>query len=447
MAPKAESPDVIWGGRTDSQRHQVVIIGGGFGGLYAARSLARTAAAVTLLDRRNFHLFQPLLYQVATGGLSPSNISSPLREVLRGKKRVRVLLGDVVDVDVAQRQAVLADGDTVAYDTLIVATGVSHDYFGNDGWGANAPGLKTMEDALEMRRKVLYAFEAAERELDPKRRRAWLTFVVVGAGPTGVELAGALGELANDTLKHEFRAIDPAESQILLVEAGDRVLPSFPEDLSAKALKSLERLGVTTRLQSYVTDVQSDAVTIETATREIIIPTRCVLWAAGVKASPLGQILRRSAGAEVDKAGRVLVNPDLTVPNHPEIMVIGDLANFSHQTGSPLPGVAPVAMQQGRYAAKRIGNQLRGRETAPFRYADKGTLATIGRSAAVADFGKLRFSGWLAWVLWLSIHLVFLLQFRNRVLVVLQWAWSYFTRNRSTRLIVERSGSSNSNQR
>ncbi len=445
MVPRAESPDVIWGGRTDSRRHRVVIVGGGFGGLYAARSLARSPTAVTLLDRRNFHLFQPLLYQVATGGLSPSNISSPLREVLRGKQRVRVLMGDVVDVDVAQRQVVLADGDTVAYDTLIVATGVSHDYFGNDAWRQSAPGLKTMEDALEMRRKVLYAFEAAERERDPTRRRAWLNFVVVGAGPTGVELAGALGELANDTLKHEFRAIDPAESQIILLEGGDRILPNFPADLSAKALKALERLGVTLRLQSYVTDDRPDAVTIETATREVIIPTRCVLWAAGVKASPLGQVLHRSAGAELDKIGRVSVNPDLTVPNHPEIMVIGDLANFSHQTGSPLPGVAPVAMQQGRYAAKRIRNQMQGRETSPFRYVDKGTLATIGRSAAVADFGKLRFSGWFAWVLWLFIHLLFLIQFRNRVLVVFQWAWSYLTRNRSTRLIVEHRGSSDSN--
>ncbi len=445
VARQAESPDVIWGGRTDARRHRVVIVGGGFGGLYAARSLARSPTAVTLLDRRNFHLFQPLLYQVATGGLSPSNISTPLREVLRGKQRVRVLMGDVVDVDVAQRQVVLADGDTVAYDTLIVATGVSHDYFGNEAWRQSAPGLKTMEDALEMRRKVLYAFEAAERERDPTRRRAWLNFVVVGAGPTGVELAGALGELANDTLKHEFRAIDPAESQIILLEAGDRVLPNFPADLSAKALKALERLGVTLRLQSYVTDVRPDAVTIETATREVIIPTRCVLWAAGVKASPLGQVLHRSAGAELDKIGRVSVNPDLTVPNHPEIMVIGDLANFSHQTGSPLPGVAPVAMQQGRYAAKRIRNQMQGRETSPFRYVDRGTLATIGRSAAVADFGKLRFSGWLAWVLWLFIHLLFLIQFRNRVLVVFQWAWSYLTRNRSTRLIVEHRGSSDSN--
>lgn len=445
MAREENPSDVIWGGRTDARRHRVVIVGGGFGGLYAARSLARSPTAVTLLDRRNFHLFQPLLYQVATGGLSPSNISSPLREVLRGKQRVRVLMGDVVDVDVAQRQVVLADGDTVAYDTLIVATGVSHDYFGNEAWRQSAPGLKTMEDALEMRRKVLYAFEAAERERDPTRRRAWLNFVVVGAGPTGVELAGALGELANDTLKHEFRAIDPAESQIILLEGGDRILPNFPADLSAKALKALERLGVTLRLQSYVTDVRPDAVTIETATREVTIPTRCVLWAAGVKASPLGQVLHRSAGAELDKIGRVSVNPDLTVPNHPEIMVIGDLANFSHQTGSPLPGVAPVAMQQGRYAAKRIRNQMQGRETSPFRYVDKGTLATIGRSAAVADFGKLRFSGWFAWVLWLFIHLLFLIQFRNRVLVVFQWAWSYLTRNRSTRLIVEHRGSSDSN--
>ena len=417
-------------------RHRVVIIGGGFGGLYAARSLARSEVAVTLLDRCNFHLFQPLLYQVATGGLSPSNISSPIREVLRGKRSVRVLLAQATDVRPEEGQVVLAEGDVVEYDTLIVATGVRHHYFGREGWRIHAPGLKTMEDALEMRRKVLYAFEAAEREPDPDRRLAWLNFVVVGAGPTGVELAGALGELASDTLRHEFHSIDPAESRIVLVEGGDRVLPGYPPELSARAARSLRRLGVTTRLNSLVTDVRRDAITIEKGSETYVVPTRCVLWAAGVRASPLGRIIAERTGAPVDGAGRVRVNPDLTVPHHPEIMVIGDLAYFSHQTGNPLPGVAPVAMQQGRYAAKLIRDRLAKRRTPPFRYFDKGSLATIGRSAAVADFGRLRFSGWIAWVLWLFVHLLFLIQFRNRVLVMIQWAWSYVTRNRSTRLIV-----------
>jgi NADH dehydrogenase len=383
--------------------HRVVIVGGGFGGLYAAKKLARVDVNVTLLDRRNFHVFQPLLYQVATGGLSPSNID---------------------------------------YDSLIVAAGASHHYFGHDGWREHAPGLKTMEDAIDMRRRILYAFEAAEREPDPQRRRAWLNFVVVGAGPTGVELAGALGELANDTLKHEFRAIDPADANVVLVEGTDRVLPSYPADLSAKAFRSLRRLGVTVRVGSYVTAVQAQSITIESHGERFVVPTRCVLWAAGVQASPLAQLVAEQTGAEQDSAGRIFVNPDLSVGEHDEIMVIGDMAHFAHQPGGPtpgeagpLPGVAPVAMQQGRYAAKRIAARLQSRPSPPFRYVNKGNLATIGRSAAVADFGRLRFSGFPAWALWLSIHLLFLIEFRNRILVTIQWGWSYFTRNRGTRLI------------
>ena len=415
--------------------HRVVIIGGGFGGLYAAQKLKRADVDVTLLDRRNFHVFQPLLYQVATGGLSPGNLSSPLRQVLRYQRNARVLLAEVVDLDVAARRVVLAEGDLVEYDSLIVAAGASHHYFGHDGWQDHAPGLKTIEDAIEMRRRILYAFEAAERETDPDRRRAWLNFVVVGAGPTGVELAGALGELANDTLKHEFRAIDPADANIVLVEGTDRVLPTYPADLSAKARRSLRRLGVTVRLGSYVTDVKPEAITIESRSGLFVVPTRCVLWAAGVQASPLAKLVAGQTGGEQDAAGRILVNPDLSVADHSEIVVIGDMAHFAHQPGTPLPGVAPVAMQQGRYAAKRIANQLAGRSSTPFEYIDRGSLATIGRSAAVADFGRLRFSGFSAWVLWLSIHLLFLIEFRNRILVTIQWAWSYFTRNRGTRLI------------
>ena len=429
--------------------HRVVIVGGGFGGLYAAKKLKRINVNVTLLDRRNFHVFQPLLYQVATGGLSPSNISSPLRQVLRYQRNTRVLLAEVVALDAATRRVTLAEGDQVDYDSLIVAAGASHHYFGHDGWQQHAPGLKTMEDAIEMRRRILYAFEVAERERDPERRRAWLNFVVVGAGPTGVELAGALGELANDTLKHEFRSIDPADANIVLVEGTDRVLPSYPADLSAKALRSLRRLGVTVRLDSYVTDVRPDVITIESHSDLFVVPTRCVLWAAGVQASPLAQLVAEQTGAERDSAGRILVNPDLSVADHGEIMVIGDMAHFAHQAGGPtpgvagptpgvagpLPGVSPVAIQQGRYAARRIADRLQGRTSPPFRYVDRGSLATIGRSAAVADFGRLRFSGFFAWVLWLSIHLLFLIEFRNRILVTIQWAWSYFTRNRGTRLI------------
>ncbi len=426
----------------ESGRHRVVIIGGGFGGLYAAQSLKRAKIDVTLLDRRNFHLFQPLLYQVATGGLSPGDISSPLRRVLRRQRGARVLLAEVVDLDVRARTVVIADNRTVPYDTLIVAAGASHHYFGHEGWHAHAPGLKTLEDATEIRRRILFAFEAAEQEGDTQRRRAWLNFVVVGAGPTGVELAGALGELANDTLKHDFRSIDPTEAKIVLVEGTDRVLPGYPESLSAKALRSLDRLGVTTQLNSVVTDVQSDCVVIESGGRSERFDTRCVLWAAGVQASRLGQVIARETGAKLDDAGRVFVATDLTVAGHPEIFVIGDMANFSHRTGVALPGVCPVAMQQGRYVARGIVRRLAGRELAPFKYLDRGSLATIGRSAAVADFGMLRFAGFPAWLLWLFVHILFLIEFENRVLVATQWAWNYFTRNRGARLIVGRRGES-----
>jgi NADH dehydrogenase len=415
-------------------KHRVVIIGGGFGGLYAARELGRAPVQVTLLDRRNFHLFQPLLYQVATGGLSPANIAAPLRSLLRGHKNTEVLLAEVVDIDAAGRRVRLSDGE-VPYDTLIVAAGARHHYFGHDEWEAVAPGLKTVEDALEMRRRILLAFEAAEREADPQRVRAWLTFVIVGAGPTGVELAGTVGEMAHHTLRHDFRAIDTRQAQILLLEGTDRVLPTYPPDLSARAAAALDRLGVTVRTGTLVTEVRPDGVTARCGSQVERIATHTVLWGAGVDASPLGKALARATGVALDRAGRVMVGPDCAVPGHPEIFVIGDLAHFRDAAGRPLPGVAQVAMQQGRYVARLIGARLRSKALAPFRYHDYGSMATIGRAAAVADFGRLRFNGYLAWLAWLFVHLINLVQFDNRLLVLVQWGWNYFTRNRSARLI------------
>jgi NADH dehydrogenase len=414
--------------------HHVVIVGGGFGGLYAAKSLKRAPVRVTLLDRRNFHLFQPLLYQVATGGLSPANIAAPLRAVLKRQRDTRVLLAEAIDIDLAQRQVRLSDGE-IGYDTLIVATGARHHYFGHPEWESAAPGLKTIEDATEIRRRVLLAYEMAEREADPALRRALLTFVVVGAGPTGVELAGTLAELARHTLRQDFRDIDPSTAQIILLEAADRVLPPYPPRLSAKASQALVRLGVTVRTHAVVTDVQAEAVTVRTGDATEIVPCRTVLWAAGVQASPLGAILARATGAALDRAGRITVQLDLSLPGHPEIFVIGDLANFPHQGGKPLPGVAPVAMQQGQYVARLIEARLRGQTLPPFRYRDYGNMATIGRNAAVADFGWLRLSGYLAWLAWLFIHVLKLIEFENRILVLFQWAWNYLTRNRSARLI------------
>jgi NADH dehydrogenase len=414
--------------------HRVVIVGGGFGGLYAAKSLGRAPVSLTLLDRRNFHLFQPLLYQVATGALSPGEIASPLRHVLRKQRNTEVLLGEVVDLDVETRRVILRDGE-VLYDDLIIATGATHHYFGHDQWERLAPGLKTIEDATTIRRRVLLAFEQAERETDPEKRHAYLHFVIVGGGPTGVELAGALGEIANDTLRHDFRQINPAEARIFLVEGEDRMLPPFPRDLSAKAEKQLVALGVKPLTGAMVTNIDEEGVTVMAGGKEEHIPARTVLWAAGVKASGLGKVLADRAGAPLDKAGRVLVEPDLSVPGHPEIHVIGDLANFAHQGGKTLPGVAPVAMQQGRYVARLIVKKLGGETVAPFHYFNKGNLATIGRNRAVAEFGKLHLSGFPAWFVWVFVHLMYLVEFENRLLVLVEWVYNYITRNRGARLI------------
>ena len=408
--------------------------------MYAARRLGSAPVSLTLIDRRNFHLFQPLLYQVATGALSPGEIASPLRAVLRKQRNTEVIMGEVRDIDVANRRLILADAE-VPYDDLIIATGATHFYFGNDQWEPLAPGLKTIEDATAIRSRLLAAFEYAEREPDAAKRRAWLTFVIAGAGPTGVELAGALGEIANDTLRHDFRHINPAEAQILLVEGESRVLPLFPPDLSAKAEKQLLALGVRSKTNARVTNIQEGSVTLLCGGlcggREEQIATHTVLWAAGVRASGLGKVLADRAGAPLDRAGRVIVSPDLTVPGHPEIHVIGDLACFTHQTGKPLPGVAPVAMQQGRYVANAIRNKLAGKTAPPFRYFNKGNLATIGRNKAVAEFGKLHVAGFAAWFLWVFVHLMYLVEFENRMLVFVQWVYDYFTRNRGARLITK----------
>lgn len=424
-----------------SDRHKVVIVGGGFGGLYAARSLKGAPVEVTLIDRHNYHLFQPLLYQVATGALSPANIAAPLRSILKRQKNVRVLMGEVVDFDPTNQRVILRDGH-IEYDTLIVATGCGHNYFGHDQWKKAAPGLKGIADATEIRGRILSAFEHAEREPDAAQRRSWLTFVVIGAGPTGVELAGALAEIARHTLRHDFRDINPADARIILVDAADRVLPTYPPELSGKALESLERLGVAVRCGVMVSDIRPDGVTLHKAGESQTIAARTTLWAAGVKASPLGASLSKATGAELDSMGRVIVEPQLTVRSHPRIFVIGDLAHCKDPSGKPLPGIAPVAMQQGRYVAQVIKARAkppppprRGWAPAPFRYRHHGSMATIGRAAAVADLGAIRFSGYLAWLIWLFFHLMYIVEFENRVLIFVQWAWNYFTRNRSARLI------------
>jgi NADH dehydrogenase len=420
----------------NSHAHRVLILGGGFGGLAAAQALRRVPVQVTLLDRRNFHLFQPLLYQVATGGLSPANIAAPLRSILRRQRNIQVLLAEATDIDVAERAVVTSVG-RLTYDTLIVAVGVRHSYFGHDDWEAFAPGLKTLEDATTMRRRILQAFEAAEATDDVAVRRAWLTFVVVGAGPTGVELAGALGELAHHTLRGDFRRIDPASARIVLLEGTERVLPAYPPDLSAKAQRALARLGVEVLTGAKVTWVAPDHVCFERGGATQTLITRTVLWGAGVQASPLGRLLAERTGAELDRVGRVVVEPNLTLKGHPELLVIGDLAHCRDREGRPLPGVAPVAMQQGRYVARWIADRLAGRSTPPFAYHDRGSMATIGRGAAVADLGWVRLSGYPAWLAWLFIHLAFLIGFHNRLLVMIQWAWCYVTRNRAARLITK----------
>ncbi|HEU0192809.1 MAG TPA: NAD(P)/FAD-dependent oxidoreductase [Gaiellales bacterium] len=425
--------------------HRVIVIGGGFGGLMAVRGLRRAPVEVVLVDRENFHLFQPLVYQVATGGLTTAEVATPLRRILRHQRNVRVVLGEVSGVDLARREVTvdsLPNGDSGAvlpYDALIVAGGSRYSYFGHDEWREHAPELKSLAGALDIRERILGAFEAAEVEPDPERRRTWLTFVVVGAGPTGVEMAGQIGELAHDVLRRDFRAADTAAARVLLVEASDRVLPAFPETLSMRAAHALERIGVTPLVGHTVVDVSGDAVSIQAPSGEIErVPARTAVWAAGVTASELATTLADGAGLEVDRAGRVPVEPDLTLPGHPEVFALGDMVSVRSEGGEPLalPGVAPVAMQQGRFAARTIRKRLAGRPTESFRYVDKGDLATIGRSQAVANIKGIHLSGFIAWLTWLVVHIAYLTGLENRYLVLVRWTTSFFSRSRGARLIV-----------
>ena len=406
---------------------QVVIIGGGFAGLDAARRLRNVPCEVTIVDRHNHHVFQPLLYQVAAAGLSPGDIASPIRWILRKQQRLRVLLARVDRIDRSTRTVVLDRGEQLPYDFLIVCAGATHSYFGHDEWSGIAPGLKTLDDALWLRRQMLLAFEEAERESSQERQRFLLTFVIIGGGPTGVELAGALAEIARHALRREFDNVDPARARILLIEAGPTILPSFPESLRASAQRALERLGVEVRLGSAVTNVTEGAVFLG----DERIEAHTIMWAAGVAAESIA----RDLGPHLDRAGRVIVNADLSVQGHPEVFVAGDMASFSHQTGKPLPGVAQVAKQEGARAAGNVARLIAGQPTQPFRYRDPGNMATIGRNAAIADFGFLRVSGYLGWLLWLFVHILFLIGFRNRLSVMLQWAAAYLTFQRSVRLI------------
>lgn len=417
--------------------HKVVILGGGFGGLYTAKTLGRANdVEVTLVDRRNFHLFQPLLYQVATGELSPADVAFPLRAILNDHRNTRVIMSEAVDIEPQARHLVLADGARESYDTLVVATGARNHYFGNDGWAEYAPGLKSLEEATRIRHKILYAFEAAEQAADPEERRAWLTFVVVGAGPTGVELAGALGEIANDTLRDDFRSIRPEEARILLIDNSPRVLEPFAPELSTHAEKALIRLGVRSIFNTKVTGVDRFGVTLKTAQGVEQVRSRTVLWAAGVAASAFSAKLAERTDAERDRAGRIVVDAYCNVPSHPEIFIIGDVAQAMGKNGKPLPGVAPVAMQQGRYVANTILRRIREKGPAkPFEYFDKGNLAVIGRASAVAQFGNVKLHGPFAWLTWLFVHLMYLVGFQNRLIVFIRWAFNYFTYNRGARLI------------
>lgn len=414
----------------------VVIVGGGFGGLYAAKELGKSRnVRITLIDKRNFHLFQPLLYQVATGGLSPGDIASPLRSILKKYKNISVIRGKVVDILPAEKQVVLEEGDKISYDKIIIATGARYNYFGNTQWLAIAPGIKTMEDSLGIRHRIFHAYESAEREKDEEIRKEWLRFIIVGGGPTGVELAGALGELANHTLVEDFRNIDPRNTEILLVEGMDRILPTYPESLSKKAEKSLRDLGVSILTNTFLTDMKENQVTFKKNSSLTKLKARTILWAAGVKASMIGKVLQKRLDVPTDKSGRVHVNPDLTVDDRKDIFVIGDLAYFAHNTDKPLPGLAPVAMQQGKYVADLIKKRIKGEDAGDFKYTEKGSLAVIGRNKAVAYFGKLKFSGFLAWLIWIFVHIRYLIEFDNKMMVFFQWAWSYLTMRRGARLI------------
>jgi NADH dehydrogenase len=412
--------------RSQSDLPHVLIVGAGFGGLYAAKALAGAPVRITVIDRRNHHLFQPLLYQVATAGLSPGDIAHPIRAILSRQKNVRVLLAEASAVDLQSKKVILRDGE-ITYDYLILATGVRHAYFGHNEWEKWAPGLKSLEDALEMRRRILLAFEKAEREPEEARRRELLTFLVIGGGPTGVELAGAIAEISTQVMARDFRTIDPGEARVILVEGGARILPSYPDDLSAKAEKSLAQLGVQVWKGAPVTSITEKEVRVG----DQIVAAGTTLWAAGVEASPLA----RSLGAKLDRAGRVLVEPDLTIPGHPEAFVIGDLAALANNQGKMLPGVCPVAIQQGRHVAHNVRRACQKLPLQPFEYFDRGSLATIGRAAAVADFGWIKFSGFFAWAAWLFVHIFFLIGFRNRFVVMFEWAWAYFTFQRAARLI------------
>jgi NADH:ubiquinone reductase (H+-translocating) len=428
----------------NAHKHRVVVVGGGFGGLQAATHLARAPVELTLVDRRNFHLFQPLTYQVATGALTPGEVCYPLRAIFKRHRNVRVVMAELTSFDLDSREVVLEPGAGdagpmwMAYDTLIVAGGSRYSYFGHDEWERVAPEVKSLESALATRARILSAFEAAEMEPDEAHRRAWLTFVVVGAGPTGVEMAGQIAELARDTLRRDFRTIDPRQGRVLLVEAADRVLTSFPPSLSRKAARSLGHIGVTPLVKRKVVDIDDQAVTIESpdGTSEHV-PARTVIWAAGVTASALAARLGEQVGAELDRAGRVTVESDLTLPGHPEVLALGDMTRVRGKDGVPqtLPGVAPVAMQQGRYAAKLVLARLNGQSIGPFHYVDKGNLATIGRARAVADLHLIRLSGFPAWAAWLVVHLWYLVGFQNRVLVFIRWSISFFSRGRGSRVI------------
>jgi len=418
-----------------SQKHRVLILGGGFGGLNAARKLKRAPVQVTLLDRRNFHLFQPLLYQVATGSLSPGEISAPLRGVLSRQKNAQVLLGEAVDIDPQKKQVQLRDGARIPYDSLIVATGSKTSYYGKDGWRQSAPSLKTVEEATAIRHKILYAFEWAERAATEDEAREWLTFVIVGAGATGLELAGALAEIANETLKNDFRRINPKDARIILMEGGSRVLGAYPPDLSEKAEKLVHRLGVEIMKGVMVTDVDANGVTYKHGDAVQRLAARTVLWAGGVVTTSFGKKLAERTNAPTERGGRIKVNPNLTLPNFPDIFVLGDLAAAPGPDGKPLPGVAPVAIQGGAYAAKTIIARLKGREVKPFHYFNKGDLAVIGRAAAVANIFGMHFWGWPAWLIWLFVHLMYIVEFQNRVLVFIQWGFEYLTFSRGARLI------------
>lgn len=414
--------------------HRVVILGGGFGGLYAAQALKRAPVEVTVVDRRNFHLFQPLLYQVATGALSPGDIAAPIRGVLAHQANTRVLMAAAVDLDAGGRKLILSDGGELPYDTLLVSTGVENDYFGKNEWEPFAPGLKTVEDATEMRKRILFAFEQAERETDPARRIAWLTFVVVGAGPTGVELAGAVSELARDTLKFDFRSIDPRLAQVIIVDANERVLGAFHPKMSKLAEPLIHRLGILARTGVRVTNIDETGVDLQTPRGTDRIAARTVLWAAGIRGSGFARILAERAGATLERSGRVVVPPELIVPGHPEIFVIGDLA-YREEKGEPLPGVAPVAMQQAKYVAGVIQSRLKNKPYRGFQYFNKGTLAVIGRARAVADLGFYQMGGLVAWLAWAFIHLLFIIEFQNRFIIGLRWLFEFVTFNRSARLI------------